>query len=68
MDEVELHVLARGDVGDAIRILFCQVGQLIHLPGIQTAKWDFVALHARGIPGRFGTFGQIVAIGTGGEF
>src|SRR5689334_13307836 len=61
MDEVELKILPRRDVQHGVCILFREIGQRIHLLGSETAKRDLDALHARGVPKRLRTFGQILA-------
>ncbi len=59
MNEVELDVLARGDVQDLIRVLFGQLGQRIELVGGQLAVRDFDALHTRRIPHRDRALGEL---------
>ena len=58
MHVVKLNVLPRGHVADCVGILFGQVGEEVHLVGIQTAKRDLDPLHARRIPQRVGPFGD----------
>jgi hypothetical protein len=56
VDVVELDVLPRGDMADAVGILLGQVGQHVHLLGVQHAEGDLDALHAGRIPERVGAF------------
>ena len=57
VDVVELKVLPRGDVGDAVGVLFRQLRQHLELRRVQAAERDLDALHARGVPEGVGTFG-----------
>ena len=58
VNEVELEVLAGGDVGDAVRVFLGQLGQHFELARVDPAKRDLDALHAGGIPEGHGAFGQ----------
>src|SRR6185437_9407642 len=68
VDEVELNVLAGGDVGDAVRVLFAEVGQGFELGGVEAAVGNLDALHARGVPHGAGAFRGNVGVreGAGG--
>ena len=59
VDEVELDVLARGDVADAVGVFFSKIGQDLDLFRVQPAPGDLDALHAGGVPGRVRPLGQL---------
>ncbi len=59
VDVVELKILARGDVGDAVGIFLGQIGHGFELIGVHAAAGNLDALHARRVPHRVGTFGQL---------
>ena len=52
VDEVELEVLPRGDVADAVGVLLGEVGQDVHLLRRHAAEGDLDALHAGRVPER----------------
>ena len=59
MDVVELEVLARGHVRDAVGILFSHLRHGFQLHGVHSACWNLDALHAGSVPHRHRTLGQI---------
>ena len=59
VDKVKLKVLARGDVQHAVGIFLGEIGQRVHLIGVQSAKRNLDALHSGSIPESVGTFGQV---------
>ena len=61
VDEMELEVLPRRDVADGIRIFLRQVGQGLHLFGVEPAKGDLDALHAGRVPHRMRSLGVVPA-------
>jgi hypothetical protein len=65
VDEVELEVLAGGDVQDPVRILLGECGQLLELSGRHAAEGDLDALHARRIPDRVRSLGRARVEGEG---
>ena len=60
MDVMELNVLPRGDVADAVGIFLGKLGEHIHLIRVEGAKRNLNSLHARRIPECVGAFGQPV--------
>ena len=54
MDKVELEVLARCDMQDAVGILVRNLGKDVKLFGRKTAAGDLDALHPGGVPDRVG--------------
>ena len=58
VDEVELEVLARGDVADAVGVLLGEVGEDVDLLRRQAAEGDLDALHAGRVPERLGALDQ----------
>ena len=61
VDEVQLDVLARGYVQDAVRVLLGQFSHAFHLGRVQTTVGNLDANHARGVKSRHRTFGQVTA-------
>ena len=59
VDEVELEILPRRDVRDAVRILLGQLGHDFELCGIEAAERDLDALHAGRIPHRRDALGRL---------
>ena len=66
VDEVELEVLARGDVDDAVGVLLGEVGQDLELPGVDAAERDLDPLHAGRVPQRGRPLGEAAATGRPG--
>ena len=58
VNEVELNILARGDVRDAVGIFFGQFGEDFELRRVKPAERNFDALHAGRVPERVRTFGE----------
>ena len=52
MNVMQLHILARGDVADRIRVLFPQIGEDVQLTGGQASEGDLDALHPGRMPHR----------------
>ena len=59
VDEMELDVLARGDVADAVGVLLRQVRQHLDLLRVEPAPRNLDALHAGRVPGRVRPLGQL---------
>src|SRR5215831_13340119 len=55
---VKLKVLARGDVGDAIRIFFSEISHRFELLGVKAAARNLDALHAGRVPHGHGALGE----------
>ena len=64
VDVVELDVLARGDVQDAVGVFLGQLGQHVELLGRDAAEGDLDALHARRVPERLGALGELAGRDT----
>ena len=60
MNEVELEILAGGDVGDAVRVFFGEFGHDFQLGGVHGPKRNLDALHAGGVPQGRRAFGERV--------
>ncbi len=58
VDVVELEVLPGGDVADAVGVLLGEVGEDLHLLGVQAAEGNLDALHAGRVPERLRAFGE----------
>ncbi len=54
MDIMQLKILTRGDVKNAVGVLLGELGQRVQLLGGNATERDFDALHARGVPERVG--------------
>ena len=61
VNEVELEILPRGDVADGIGVLFRQVGQRLHLLGVEATEGNLDALHAGRVPHRLRPLGEALA-------
>jgi hypothetical protein len=59
LDEVKLKVLTRGDMQHAVGVFLGEIGQRVHLSGIQAAERDLDALHPGRVPECIRAFGQI---------
>ena len=57
VDEMKLHVLAGGDVRDAVRVFLAKIGQHLQLRGVQAAERNLDALHAGRVPQGVGSLG-----------
>lgn len=57
--EVQLHVLAGGDVEDGVRVLLGHLGQHLELLGGDPAVRDLDPQHARGVPDGLGALGEV---------
>jgi hypothetical protein len=65
VDVVELNILAGGDMGDIVGVLFGEVGESFELSGVEAAEGDLDALHAGRIPHGVGAFGVRRGVGEG---
>src|SRR6185437_9689002 len=68
VDEVKLHVLAGGDVGDAVGVFFAEIGEHFEALGVEAAEGDFDALHAGRVPQSAGAFGGNVGVRDSASF
>src|SRR5208282_2214114 len=57
VDKVKLEILACGDVRNAVRIFFSQLGERLQLRGVQSAERDLDTLHPGRVPQSVGTLG-----------
>src|SRR5581483_1750989 len=62
VDEVELDILARGDVGDSIGVFLGQFGECFELGAVQATVRNLDALHTGRIPHRARTLGIVAGI------
>ena len=59
VDEVILEILPCRDVKHAVGIFLGEIGQHVHLIGVQAAKRDLDALHSRSVPEGVRSLGQV---------
>ena len=60
VDEMKLEILARGDVGNPIRVFLGQLGHDLELLRIQPAERNLNPQHSGSIPNRAGALGGLV--------
>ena len=62
VDEMELKILARGDVRDAVGIFLGQFRHRLELPRVKPAERNLDPQHARRVPHRVWSFARLVGI------